>query len=112
MARTAGFVLNPKSKLTTDEQRVDELGILEEQVAALKKKLKRKGLLGKSIEGNLFTASIYGTHPTKLNPTKLLKLITSLGGTEEQLQACKVRSKKESICLRIKRKPVLKKSKL
>lgn len=101
MAR-AGFVL--KRVLKTDEQRVDELGILKEQVAALEKKLKRKGLLGKTIEGNLFEAQIYGRHSVKLDSKKLLKLIT-----EEELQSCKVRSKTESVCLRVIRKPSLKK---
>jgi hypothetical protein len=96
-----GFVLLKRGtppKRLTDAQRVDELGLMKEQVADLESKLKRKGLLGKKIAGNLFEATIYGRHSTKLNRTKLLKLIS-----EEQLQACMVTSKTESICLSVKR---------
>lgn len=88
----------PSKKRMTDAQRVDELGILKEQVAELEAKLKRKGLLGKTVTGNLFEASVFDRFNTKLNRTKLLKLIT-----EEQLQSCMTTSKTKSICLRVKR---------
>lgn len=94
MAR-AGFKMPP---LTQDQQRVDELGLLKEKVSELEKKLKRKGLLGKTVTGLLYELTVYGRTSTKLDRKKLLKLLT-----EEQVQSCMVRSKEESICLRVKR---------
>lgn len=87
----------PKARVT-DAQRVDELGLLKEQIAEIEKKLKRKGLLGKTIAGNLFEAKVYGRFAASLDRAKLLKIIT-----EEQLNACIKRSKTESLCLRVQR---------
>jgi hypothetical protein len=96
----AGFMFTKPTakKRLSDAERVDELGLLKEHVAELESKLKRRGLLGKTVTGLMFEARVYGRHTTKLNRAKLLKLIT-----EEQLHGCMVTSKEESICLRVQR---------
>lgn len=88
----------PSKRGITDAERVDQLGMMQEAVAELSKKLKRKGLRGKTVTGNLFEAKIYGRFGSSLDRTKLLKLIS-----EDELNSCIKRSKTESLCLRVQR---------